>query len=238
MKKKVTFEKKINFPTMIGEITAISLEHNLKFIDETSVEGDLILQGKYKLTEASRLEEDFYYNVPVEISLLERLDLNTTNIEITDFYYEIENQDTMNCHIELLLEGVEVIDCDDEVKDEKDDDRECDGEDVNEENMEIPVLEQEENEEINEIYESNNKEEVEDEQDMENNEEIESDSLFVNLGDDSDTYGTFVVYIVRQNESINSIIEKYHTTLEEIEKYNDVHDLTIGTKLIIPVTND
>ena len=50
-----------------------------------------------------------------------------------------------------------------------------------------------------------------------------------------ETFGTFIVYIVRQNESINSIISKYNTSLEEIEKYNDIKDLSIGSKLIIPL---
>ncbi len=36
-------------------------------------------------------------------------------------------------------------------------------------------------------------------------EEKES-SLFINLKEEKETYGTFLVYIVRQNESINSII--------------------------------
>ena len=62
--------------------------------------------------------------------------------------------------------------------------------------------------------------------------------MFFNIEDDQDTYGTFVVYIVRENETINSIIEKYNTSLEEIEKYNDIKDLNIGTKLIIPLLNE
>ena len=41
--------------------------------------------------------------------------------------------------------------------------------------------------------------------------------------------------MVRQNETINSIISKYNTSLEEIEKYNDIKDLSIGSKLIIPL---
>ena len=65
-----------------------------------------------------------------------------------------------------------------------------------------------------------------------------NNSLFFNFEDDDDQYGTFIVYIVRQNETINSIIEKYHTTLEEIEQYNDIKDIQNGTKLIIPAHND
>lgn len=221
MKKKVTFEKKINFPTMIGEITAISLEHNLKFVNDSEVKGDLILSGKYKLTEASRLEEDFKYNIPAEISLFEKLDLNTINIEITDFYYEIENEDTMVCNIELLVEGDEIIP--EKLEDEV---RECDGDLKTEEEIEIPVKE--------------NVEVLQEEKVVNDNSSTDDNnkSLFFNFSDEAETYGTFLVYIVRQNETINTIIEKYNTSLEELEKYNDLNNLGIGTKLIIPVTNN
>lgn len=214
MKKKVTFEKDIEFPTMIGEICEISLDKNLKFTDESSVEGHLLLTGKYKMTEASRLEEDFNYEIPCEIALTEKLDLNTTNIEISDFYYEIKDENTLICHIELTVEGLELLEEDVVLE------RECDGDKVEEKEIEIPVIEEEKKEE-----------------------EIEEDtgetinSLFSNLDDENDTYGTFVVYMVRQNETINTIIEKYNTTIEELEKYNDLKEINIGTKLIIPIIN-
>ena len=207
MKKTITIDKQINFPTMIGEICSISLEHNLSFIDESNIGGNLLLSGKYKLTEASRLEEAFNYEIPTEIVLTEKLDLNTSKIEITDFYYEIENEDTMNCHVELLIDGLEVLE-------EDEDDRECDGDLIKEE--EIPMVEESKEEIIEKV----------------------EDSMFFNIEDDKDTYGTFLVYIVRENETINSIIEKYNTSLEEIEKYNDIKDLSIGTKLIIPLLNE
>ena len=214
MKKKVTFEKSIEFPTMIGEVSEISLNHKLKFVDESSVEGHLLLTGKYKMTEASRLEEDFNYEIPCEIALTEKLDLNTTNVEISDFYYEIENENTLVCHIELLVEGLELLD-EEEVALE----RECDGDKVEEKEIEIPIIEEEKAEIVEEPVETIN-------------------SLFSNLDDENDKYGTFVVYIVRQNETINSIIEKYHTTIDELEKYNDLKEINIGTKLIIPLINE
>lgn len=217
MKKKVTFEKSIEFPTMIGEVVEISLDHELKFINESNIEGNFILTGKYKMTEASRLEEDFSYKIPTEIALSEKIDLNTTNLEISDFYYEIENENTMICHIELMIEGLEVIEEDDNVILE----RECDGDVINKE-IEIPILD--DTEEI--VVE--NKEDTKD----------TINSLFSNLDDENDSYGTFVVYIVRQNENINSIIEKYNTNLDELEKYNDLKEINIGTKLIIPISNE
>ncbi len=211
MKKKITFDKTIEFPTMIGEITAISLEENLKFIDEASVEGKLLLIGKYKMTEASRLEEDFSYEIPTEIALTEKININNSNIEISDFNYEIEEMNLV-CHIELEINGEELLD------EENDEIRECDGDITIEKEIEIPLIEETE-ENLDE-------------------EERNINSLFSNLDDDADTYGTFLVYIVRQNETINSIIEKYNTSLEELEKYNDLKEINIGTKLIIPLVNE
>ena len=222
MKKKINIEKRVDFPTMIGEITAISLDHDLKFIDNLNVNGDLILSGKYKMTEASRLEEEFLYKFPIEIALTEKLDLNTTKIEISDFYYEIENDDIMKCYVDLDIEGLEVVDfCDDLFED-----RECDG-DKNKE-KEIPKKEVEEI-----IEERHDEEEIEEILD-EKKEEIN----IMNFDDENETYGTFVVYIVRQNETVNSILEKYNTTIEELEKYNDLKNINIGTKLIIPILKD
>ena len=254
MKKKINIEKRVVFRTLIGEICAISLEHNLKFLDEVNVGGELTLSGKYKLTEASRIEEDFRFDFPVEIVLTEKLDLNTTKIEISDFYYEIENDDIMICYIELDIEGVEIVDFCEDLFEE----RECDG-DINKE-KEIPIkekdipikeildekedLEKKDNledivedervfvkEEETKLYELKNDEELE-----KTKEEKEID--FMNFDEENETYGTFVVYIVRQNETVNSILEKYNTTLEEIEKYNDLKNIEIGTKLIIPLLRD
>lgn len=224
MKKKINIEKRVDFPTMIGEITAISLDHDLKFIDNLNVNGDLILSGKYKMTEASRLEEDFLYKFPIEIALTEKLDLNTTKIEISDFYYEIENDDIMKCHVDLDIEGLEVVDfCDDLFED-----RECDG-DKNKE-VEIPKKE---------VIEPPLEEERHDEEEIEELIEDKKEEInIMNFDDENETYGTFVVYIVRQNETVNSILEKYNTTIEELEKYNDLKNINIGTKLIIPILKD
>lgn len=268
MKKKVAFQKKIDFPTMIGEISAISLEHNLKFIDDSNVEGELLLSGKYKLTEASRLEEDFNYKIPVEIALTEKIDISTAKIDITDFTYEVENEDVI-CNVELLIEGLEIVSLENDIEDrevpmgkieqveeeaipkaevevlEKSEDdsleRECDGEKKENKEIELPKIEKDKlKEEITSaIEESEDVEEAKEDVEIMTIEEKEnSSSLFINLSEEKETYGTFLVYIVRQNESINSIIEKYNTSIEEIEKYNNLNDLSIGTKLIIPLLND
>ena len=228
MKKKVTFDKSMEFPSMIGQISAISLDSALRFVDEANIEGDLIVSGKYKLTEASQLEEDFYYKIPIEITLTENLDIDHSSIEISDFTYEIQDN-MLICHIELFIDGIEII-----KENIVEEERECDGEEKMESEIEIPHKD---------IEEKIVKEEKKIENDVnilnKNEEKVEKDnSLFFNFKDDDDQYGTFIVYIVRQNETINSIIEKYHTTIEEIEQYNDIKDIQSGTKLIIPAHND
>lgn len=223
MKKNISFEKKLEFPTMIGEVTSISLDHNLTFINQSNIEGNFLIKGTYKLTEASCIEENFEFNLPVEILLNEKLDINTSKIEIEDFYYEIENEENLICYIDVLVEGVEEIIEEQQVIVEppiEELTRECDGDMYNEkvnETTEIETLEQIEEKEIM----KQEKEEVQ--------------SLFSSLKDDEDTFATYSVYILRQEETIQTILEKYKITKEELEDYNDLSNITTGSKIIVPI---
>ena len=58
-------------------------------------------------------------------------------------------------------------------------------------------------------------------------------SLFNNV-DDVDAYVSYNVYIIREGDTVESIIEKYATNEEELKKYNNLSDLKLGDKLIIP----
>lgn len=230
MKKTISFEKKIEFPSMIGEITSISLDQNLKFIDNYNIEGNLIVSGTYKLTEASRIEESFSYELPSEIILSEKLDLNTTKIEIEDFYYEIENDDTLKCYIEIKIEGVEEIEVE-EIETEK----ELEEIPLKIENIELP-----EDELVREC-DGDVKEHIEEEQERDEEmikKETSVSSLFENINESEETYATYTVYILREEETVTSLIGKYKTTKEELENYNDLSNLSVGSKIIIPLHED
>ena len=67
-------------------------------------------------------------------------------------------------------------------------------------------------------------------------EEIDSD-LFSNL-DNTETYVTYYVYIVKEEDNIDKILNKYGITKEELEDYNDISDVKVGDKLIIPKCNE
>ena len=202
MKKIISFEKKLEFPSMVGEITSIALEHTLEFKSPTLIEGAFLITGTYKLTEASCIEDNFNFKVPTEIMLTENIDITTGKITVDDFFYEIENDENLVCHIDVLVEGLEEIFIEEqplqEIERQVEEIRECDGDENKE--IEIPHKEQREDvkEEIEELV-------------------LEEQSLFSNLKDDEDTFTTYSIYIIRQDETIQTVLEKYKITKEELE---------------------
>ena len=56
--------------------------------------------------------------------------------------------------------------------------------------------------------------------------------------DDDETYATYRVYIVRDEDTIEGIIKKYNTNKEDLSEYNDLKSLKTGDKLIIPQANE
>lgn len=248
MKKTISFEKKIEFPSMIGEITAISLDHNLKFVDCSNIEGEFIVSGTYKLTEASRIEEDFNYKIPADIILGECIELENAKIEIEDFYYEIENDYNLICYIDVKIEGVEIIELPEEA--EETDDKVLVEQLEATPPMVLTVKEELENipQKIEEIIlpsddmirecDGDVKEEIIEEtekEEMQLQERETVSSLFENINESEETYSTYSVYILREEETIHSLIEKYKTTKEDLENYNDLTNLTVGSKIIIPI---
>lgn len=59
-------------------------------------------------------------------------------------------------------------------------------------------------------------------------------TLFDSLDETSETYSTYKVYIVKENDNIESIVLNYGITSEILGQYNDLSDIKIGDKLIIP----
>lgn len=49
-----------------------------------------------------------------------------------------------------------------------------------------------------------------------------------------ETYRNYTVYIVRENDTLEQIINKYETTKEILLEYNDLSEIKIGDKIIIP----
>ena len=47
-------------------------------------------------------------------------------------------------------------------------------------------------------------------------------------------YLTYKIYIVKENDTIESIISKYSVSKELLDSYNYLSDIKLGDKIIIP----
>ena len=53
-----------------------------------------------------------------------------------------------------------------------------------------------------------------------------------------ETYTTYSVYIVKEEDNLQSILSKYNVTEEELGKYNDLTNIKLKDKLIIPYIDE
>ena len=92
---------------------------------------------------------------------------------------------------------------------------------------------------LNENEEETNQKETNIQENTEENREIDTNvkSIFNDL-DENERYSIYKVHIVTENDTTESIISEYDITREELEAYNDLTDLKIGDKLIIPSHED
>ena len=257
MKQIISFEKEIAFKTMIGEVTSISLEHTLSFQGPSTISGDMIVSGTYKMTEASTLEEDFQYAIPVDIMLTKELEEDNRSITIHNFTYDIRNEDTLHLYIDVLVKGREVIELEEDeeeviepVREEQPKIDEEQKEDTTNDNKELLTdIEVEESQKvIDNIINTDKKEEVviEDKKEEpviknDTKEEVKTttdtkvmNSIFSAFANTEETYTTYSVYLLRENDSVENIIENYGVTREELSYYNDLDNLNVGSKIIIP----
>ncbi len=253
MKQIISFKKDIPFNTKISEITSISLEHNLKLVEQDLISGEFIVSGDYKITDSSINSEPFSFNLPFDIALDIKYNIGNAKVDIDDFYYEIENDQLMKVNIDVLVDGIEVIDdlifkkeepkMDDrivEVKEVEDelasDERESEKLEVSEEVQEEEFSD--EDREIMDLFQ-----EIEEPAidvavgpNVMSGEKIKS--LFDSFDDSNESFTTYHVHIVRESDTIESIITKYNTTKEEISAYNNIEEFKLGDKIIIPATID
>lgn len=207
MNETIPFKKDILFKTKISNITDISLEHDYKILDDL-VEGDFILEGTYKITEASVINEDFFYKILFSIAITDRYKKETLNLSIKDFSYEIKNNDTLVINVELILN------C--EQKDEE--------EQIIEEVLKEEVEDINQEEDIREIPKELIDDEIKD---------IEINSIIDSVKEKND-FVTYKIYLAKENDNLETISIKYNVKIEELKKYNNASEINIGDKIIIP----
>lgn len=236
MNKTIPFTNDIIFNTKIASITSISLEHEVS-INDHELTGNFIIAGDYKTHEVSVNKETFNYSLPFSVDLPDEVIKDTINFDITDFTYDVIGDDTLRVNIEFEVEA-------------KLEEKEATEEEI------IPSLEEkiepiilDDKEERKEENGNEDKQEVEvntevidnEEQIEEKNERLDEEikeNIISSINNEEDTYTTYYVHIVRENETIESICEKLKTTKDIIEQYNDLTTLSINDKLIIPKNTD
>lgn len=237
MKKIIPFKKDIIFNTNIAEIISISLENSLTSSDDNAVTGDFTISGEYKISDESINTEPFSYELPFDIHMDDKYDLSHVVIDIDDFYYEIINSNVLSVNIDVMIDKLEeklILEELQEVviprENILEEDRVFTLDETLEENMEN--MEHTRCVEPEEIIEDLTMKREE------NKISSEITSLFDNMDSASETYKSYKIYIVREGDDLEFIMEKYGTTKEIMEQYNDLKELKIGDKIIIPSQNE
>lgn len=229
MKQIVPFTKKISFNTSVDEITSISLDRKVKNIDDSIISGVFDLYLEYKESDISVNTLKYNSSIPFDIDIDDRYSLENVKVDIDDFYYEIEDNDVI-LHIDVLIDNLEY----------------------NEEEMKNIISKREDKEDVlRESIEFDFEEDDEDEE--ERNDEVNIEDLFKEIDEDiidvkveqkvpifesfdpkNETYVTYNVHIVREEDNIETICLKYGVTKEELSYYNDISIIKLGDKLIVP----
>ncbi|MDY6015261.1 MAG: LysM peptidoglycan-binding domain-containing protein [Bacilli bacterium] len=276
MKKLVPFTKEIEFKTMISKVTSISLEHTLRVEKDNLISGYFILEGTYKMTQASQIDEEFSYKIPVDIELDEKYDTSNITLDIDDFTYEVIDEEKMRLNITLCIDNIEekevVLPVEDviedfdalELEDKNSGNRESKNDEVLDDlfldtSKKVPlefdskkeIVEEESEQNNNDNTTINNAESVETSNELiyENNTSNNNtnndtnkpqmvnnnvSSIFSSFKDNIETYKTYSVYIMKEEDTIDVVLQKYGVTREELEEYNDMSDIKTGSKIIVP----
>ena len=263
MNQLIPFKKDIVFETKISDIISISMEHKFEKHNNL-ININFIISGEYKVVETSANKEIFNYTLPFEINIDEKYNTDDINVDIDDFYYEIINNEILRINITVLLDNLKLNKTENEKLNDFSsnsinsilDIEEISDINENENIEEISDINENKNvKDKNNITKNidernNNMGDISNESKYEEkNDEVEEKELFSNkeTGDEivnsifgnidlEESFYTYHVYIVREGDTINNILEKYNVTKEELESYNNLNNLNIGDKIIIPDT--
>ena len=227
MKQIVPIKKDLLIKTKVSEITSISLEREIDTSEAGIITGVFHITGDYKMNEGSINRDNFSFDLPFDITLDPRYDMSSVKADIEDFYYDIINNDTLKVNIDLFIEA-------EYLEEEPVMEEQVVEEPVREEvTQEVREEREEEKMDTIDIKKDDVKDVVSDE--VREDDNITASDLFSNL-DDTETYTTYYVYIVKEEDTIDKILVKYGISKDELESYNDITNIKPGDKVIIPKT--
>ncbi len=213
---------------------------------------DIYIDEEYNLDNAIVDIDDFKYSIVNDDTLDVKIDVLLDKMELIRANKEISTEEeVIQTHIDKeYLKLKSEINNDLEQLEEKNK-KEASMEEVRNEKESVSIQKDtkeekspsREEKEDNSVITTTMKEEIVDEiqipvetKNTEVKEKVES--LFNKFSDEEDSYSTYKVYIVRENDSLESIVEKYNVSIDELREYNNIDDLKLNDKLIIPSHNE
>lgn len=225
MNQKIEFKKDCMLKTYVSSITDISLTHDYKILDDT-IEGYFDVTGSYKVTMSSVETESFMFTIPFTIALSSLIDKDTIDLKLSDFNYSVE-KDVLHLKMFLDMDYQEI-----EIKEDIKDNEEID-------NMINDLMDKESTTDIkspsefhNEVMLDNVLDSKEEVSSKENVSEKNFNTIFNEVKESN--FSKYKVYIMRSEDTLESILVKYNVTMDEIKEYNDIDNINIGSKIVIP----
>lgn len=220
MHKIISLKKEITFKNTIEEIVSISMDNKL-ILDDLLVKGDFVVEGEY-LNLSKR--EPFHFDIPYLGYLEENYDTSNAEVKVDDFYYEIIEPNKLLLSIDILVDKLTEKRLIEEMTEEP-----IEIEDnVIETRLEEVNYNKEDREEETKMIENSYPEEVK----LEDKSREREILLFKD--NYQEAYMTYKVYIVREGDTLETVLDKYKISLDLLNKYNVINELSVGDKLIIP----
>ena len=219
----IPFSKDIPFKSKIAEICSISLEEDVS-INEKELLGDFIISGDYKNLDINVDTMPFNFVVPFSVELEKDIDLNTLKYEIYDFKYDVINEDSLKVLISFHVEADVLVDKHANLFEKPVED------DL--------IIEGQINEDENIIRDDNSDNMNLDNQEESNEIREENNVNIISSHELEDDYITYHIHMVKINETIESISSEYKIDKDELIELNDITNINVGDKLIIPINNE
>lgn len=231
------------------KINAISVNEE---VFEKEIPFDITLDSKYDATKVQIDIDDFYYEIINDEMLRIHIDVLANNL----VYYKEPEPEIIEVEEPELIIPEEAILKDDDNEVREAEATEAKAETKIEESTQVteekevvvsdvpePIIETERKEEMTTQEESNTTEVKVEATTMEQTENKERDvdvakGLASSFMSETEKYSTYKVHIVREEETIETIKEMYNVTADELEKYNAIDNIVLGSKLIIPISNE
>ena len=210
---------------------------------------DIDVDSKYSLKNVKVDIDDFYYEIEDDDVVL-HIDLLVDNLE----YEEEELESIITKHDEREDDELDKIFDEEEIDDIELDDKEEVKLDDDRKIEEIkPDYEEKEEKTVNKEEDLKKVDEVVKPKEERDDSQIKIEDLFKELDEKivdvktspkvpifetfdpkNETYVTYNVHIVREEDNIETICLKYGVTKEELSYYNDISIIKLGDKLIVP----